>query len=126
MFKEPIEPKVEQFYQSIKEILKATNELTTVPPFLFKYIRTKHWKELIKWSDIAYEFADELIEEKRQQLEKKISNANDISRSDDRIDFLSYVIATGKLSSSEANVAMMELLFAGVDTVQYNGCNEHI
>ena len=118
MFKEPIEPKVEQFYQSITEILKATNELTTVPPFLFKNVFTKHWKELIKWSDIAYEFADDVIEEKRQQIEKKLSDGNDITRSDDRIDFLSYVIATGKLSRSEANVAMMELLFAGVDTVR--------
>ncbi|EDV18926.1 uncharacterized protein TRIADDRAFT_34446, partial [Trichoplax adhaerens] len=105
MFKEPIEPKAEQFYQSITKILEAINEIFIVPPFIFKYIFTKHWKELIKWNDIASEFADEIIEEKRKQIEKKIASKDDITRSDDRVDFLSYVIATGKLTRSEANTA---------------------
>ncbi|RDD36293.1 Cytochrome P450 10 [Trichoplax sp. H2] len=117
MFKEPIEPKTEQFYQSITKILEATNAILTIPPFIFKYIFTKHWKELNKWSDIAGEFADDIIEEKRKQIEKKIASNDDITRSNDRVDFLTYVIATGKLSRREANVAMMELLFGGVDTV---------
>ncbi|EDV28482.1 uncharacterized protein TRIADDRAFT_19239 [Trichoplax adhaerens] len=116
MFKEPIEPKTEQFCQSLTKVLEATNEIVTVPPFIFKYIFTKHWKELIKWSDIATEFADEIVEEKRKQIEKKIASNDNMTRSDDRVDFLTYVIATGKLSRSEANVAMMELLFGGVDT----------
>ena len=117
MFKEPIDPKAEQFYIATSELLKASNELITVPPFIFKYIFTKHWKELIQASDIAFGFADDVVEEKRQQLERKISNTNDIDRSDDRVDLLSYVISTGKLSRGEANVVMMELLLGGVDTV---------
>ncbi|EDV28484.1 uncharacterized protein TRIADDRAFT_51438 [Trichoplax adhaerens] len=134
MFKEPIEPKAEQFYQSLTKILEAINEIFIVPPFIFKYIFTKHWKELIKWNDIASEFADEIIEEKRKQIEEKIASKDDITRSDDRVDFLSYVIATGKLTRSEANVAMTELLFGGVDTTAttilwtlYNlGRNPHV
>ncbi|EDV18925.1 uncharacterized protein TRIADDRAFT_34441 [Trichoplax adhaerens] len=134
MFKEPIEPKTEQFYQSITKILEATNAILTIPPFIFKYIFTKHWKELNKWSDIAGEFADDIIEEKRKQIEKKIASNDDITRSNDRVDFLTYVIATGKLSRREANVAMMELLFGGVDTAAttilwtlYNlGKNPHV
>ncbi|RDD36292.1 Cytochrome P450 10 [Trichoplax sp. H2] len=134
MFKEPIEPKAEQFYQSLTKILEAINEIFIVPPFIFKYIFTKHWKELIKWNDIASEFADEIIEEKRKQIEEKIASKDDITRSDDRVDFLSYVIATGKLTRSEANVVMTELLFGGVDTTAttilwtlYNlGRNPHV
>ncbi|EDV28485.1 expressed hypothetical protein [Trichoplax adhaerens] len=116
MFNEPIDPKVEDFYESITKLLLATNELTAVPPFIFKYIFTKNWKKLVKWSDKAFQFADDIVEEKRKGLEKKIASADDITRSGDRIDFLSYVIATGKLNRSEANVAMIELLFAGMDT----------
>ncbi|EDV28486.1 uncharacterized protein TRIADDRAFT_51440 [Trichoplax adhaerens] len=46
MFKEPIEPKVEEFYQSVTKILEATSDLLTVPVFVFKYIFNKNWKKL--------------------------------------------------------------------------------
>ncbi|RDD38261.1 Cytochrome P450 10 [Trichoplax sp. H2] len=116
MFKEPIEPKVEEFYQSVTKILEATSDLLTVPVFVFKYIFNKNWKKLVKWSDLAFQFADDIIEEKREQLEKKIASTDDIARSGSGVDFLSYVIATGKLNRSEANVVMIELLLTGIDT----------
>ena len=118
MFNDPISPEIEEFYQSISKLLLATNALVTIPPFIFKYIFTKQWKELNKWADKAFAFGGTVVQEKRKNLEKKLQAITDgDDQSDNRVDFLSYVIATRKLNETEANVAMIELLFAGIDTV---------
>lgn len=119
MFDDPITPEAQELYDSICKVFLASGDLFTVPPFIFKNIFTKKWKELIRLNDKIFAYGDAIIDEKRKNIEKKLQGITDGNNQiDSRTDFLSYVMATRKLSEREANVAIVELLFGGVDTVQ--------
>ncbi len=105
-------PDCKKFVESMDSFLESTNKLIFGLPF-HKLWKTKNWKALVNSLDTAYKFCSSQIQEKFKEIEEAEKEPD----SEVGMDFLSYMIHSGKMSKEVIAVNAVDLMSAGVDTV---------
>ena len=114
-----------QFYTSVTDMFTATERLITSLP-LHKIWPTRTYKELSNSTQTIYDFSMKYIKEKMEQIseeDKRVLEAAAARGEDEeggvpkRVDFMTYLVHSGKMSLEEATLNGIDMLIGGVHPV---------
>ena len=116
----------DQVPQDCKELIVAVHEmfnsiqsLLSGPPLHIVW-STKQWKFLKKTVKQLDELALNHVREKLEKIRKENQNGTmEGSEIPDKVDFLTYIMHSGKQSLKEAAANATDLMTSGIDTVRY-------
>ncbi len=108
--------------QECKEFVDNVHEFTAVTAEMFfgipfhKFWRNKKWNRLLKSLEGLFTYSKGHVDEKIREIEEGGVMDGD-HQAELGMDFLSYMIHSGKMSVQDIAVNAIDLLTAGVDTV---------
>ena len=102
-----------EFVDNIQGFLETTSKLLMGVP-LHKFIKTQNWKNLVKHFEKAYSIASGLTKSRIEEIEREAETGE----GEEKDDFLSHMIHSGKMSVEEVAVNAIDLMSAGIDTVR--------
>ena len=90
---------------------------------LYKIYRTKLWKSVVNGQIILNRLSMKMINEKLAEIEEKDRKALEAAGGEEsapeKVDFITYLVHSGKMSVGEVSAIVIDLLSAGVETVIY-------
>ena len=104
-----IPPNMQQIFDAVRNFLDLSFKLLLNPP-VYKIYPTKQWKEFLKDTDTIFTLAEAIIHKRIKEI-----NANPPS-TEDRPDFLTYMIQSSNLSEKMVVSNAVDLILAGIDT----------
>ena len=108
-------PHAKSFIDSVRTFLEAVFPAFLVPIWFSKYIyETKSFKSFTESFDQMYKYTELFISMKIQELEEK--GKLDSDKSNERVDFLTFLLSSKKLTREDLLSSVIDILFAGVDT----------
>ncbi|ESO95609.1 hypothetical protein LOTGIDRAFT_239424 [Lottia gigantea] len=109
---EHVEEKVQNFISSIATMFLTGHQLMIFAN-VHQKLNTKPWRNHVRSWNTIYEIAQDYIDERMKDVAERLSG--DIKEGE-RVDFLTYLVGSGKLSREEIYVNITEVLLGGVDT----------
>ena len=102
---------------TVQEMFDSTQRLMNGPPLHIVW-STKEWKFQKQKVKHLYELSLKHVKEKLQEIREE-DRGRDLEGSEapDKMDFLTYLVHSGKQSLEEAVTNSIDLMLAGVDTV---------
>ena len=86
-----------------------------------KFYRTKKWRDFIEVTRTVNTLAKQFVDEKLAEIEgedrKALEAASGEEEAPEKVDFVTYMVHSGKMSVEEVTVNVVDLLTAGVETV---------
>ena len=101
------------FIKAIGLFLESALPVNLFPVWFYKYYKTKAFKIFEENFLELYKFADELIQDKLDDVERRVERGENIGDSAEVIPFL---LSSDKISEDEISSSIVDTLFAGVDT----------
>ena len=101
------------FIKAIGLFLDSALPVNLLPPWFYKYYETKAFRTFDKNFLELYEFADALIEERLDEIARKVELGEKVENAQGVIPFL---LSTKTVSEDEISSSIVDTLFAGVDT----------
>ncbi|XP_065059811.1 1,25-dihydroxyvitamin D(3) 24-hydroxylase, mitochondrial-like [Rhopilema esculentum] len=101
------------FIKAVGRFLDSFSSAYLMPPGLYKYYKTKAFKDFDHNFMLLYKFAEELIEEKLTDIAKRRERGEDI---DTRNELIPFLLSSDRISEDEVGSSIVDTLFAGVDT----------
>ena len=112
-----IPPDCKAFIESVHRFFDVTFELAFSVPFYLLW-ETKLWKETVdsmaSVNNLAMKFIKERMQEITEEEKRALENSKEVPG---EVDFLTYLVHSGKLSPEELSTNTVDLLMAGVETV---------
>ena len=102
-----------EFINAIGLFLDTALPVNLFPVWLYRYYETKPFKIFDKNFLKLYEFADELIKDKLDEVKRRIELGENMDNSSEVIPFL---LSSDMISEDEIGSSIVDTLFAGVDT----------
>ena len=102
-----------EFINAIGLFLDTAFPVNLFPVWLYRYYQTKSFKIFEKNFLKLYEFADELIKYKLDEVKRRIELGENMDNSSEVIPFL---LSSNMISEDEIGSSIVDTLFAGVDT----------
>ena len=113
-----IPPDCKEFINQTGQLFSLSTDLLFSLP-LYKIYPTKKWKDVVKCQRAVKELAMKFIEEKLSKTEEhKQMLKKDNEEAPAKVDFLTYLLYSGKMSLGGITTNIIDLLIAGVDTVR--------
>ena len=113
-------PESQEFITAVGDIFTGAIELLFALP-LYRIYRTKAWKDFVRANIQVHKLARKFINEKLAEIEEENMKALEAAGSEeeapDKVDFLTYLVHSGKMSIEEVTVNIVDLMTAGVETV---------
>ena len=113
-------PESQEFITAVGNLFTGAIEVLLSLP-LYRIYPTKAWKAFIKDNMQVHRLARKFINEKLAEIEEEDRKALEASSSEeeapDKVDLLTYLVHSGKMSIEEVSVNIVDLLTAGVETV---------
>ena len=108
-----------ELIDSIQDMLSSTQRLMSGLPLHIVW-PTKEWKYLKQTIKRLYELSLRHVKEKLEEIkEEDQERALEGSEAPDKVDFLTYLVHSGKQSLEEAAANASDLMKGGVDTVSH-------
>lgn len=104
-----IPPETKKFIDSIGAMLKYSVFVTFLPPWTNNIL--PYYKLYIEKWDNIFAFGNKLIDKKMQKIQERLERGEEVQG-----EYLTYLLASGKLTMKEVYGSVAELLLAGVDT----------
>jgi len=118
-----IPPTSQQFIAQVNKLFSSGPELVFSPPFYYLW-ETKPWKAAVDAMISTKKLAMKLIEERMQEIKEEEEEEKYVLKESEevpaKVDLLTYMMRSGKLSPKELSVNFVDLLNAGVETVSFN------
>ncbi|NXV60776.1 CP27A protein, partial [Molothrus ater] len=106
--KQQVPAETQRFIDSINLMFKNSIFATVLPRWSRKVL--PFWDRYLDSWDTIFAFGKKLIDRKMEELEGQVERGTEVSG------YLSYLLASGRLSLDEVYGSVAELLLAGVDT----------
>jgi len=107
-------PDCKKFVDDFHGFIASMEKIMFGIPF-HKIWRNKVWRDFLAYMDGFLTYTSSQVSQKIQEIEEHIGNHQ---KAELGMDFLTYMIHSGKMSVPEIAVNTMDLLSAGVDTVR--------
>ena len=115
-----VSPDSQEFITTVGKLFSSLTDLLFALP-LYQLYRTKLWKSIastnVQVHKLARKFINEKLAEIEQEDRKALEEAGSEEEAPDKVDFLTYVVHSGKMSIEQVTVNVVDLLSAGVETV---------
>ena len=115
-----VSPDSQEFITTVGKFFSDVTDLI-FSLLLYRIYPTKIWKSVVSSNIKIYKLARKFINEKLAEIEEEDRKALEASSSEeeapDQVDFLTYLVHSGKMSIEEVSVNIVDLLSAGVETV---------
>ena len=111
-------PDCQKFVDDIHRFTASSEKILFGIPF-HRIWKTKQWKEFVSSFGDFLSYANEQVEQKLQEMEQQAQNNPDGGdvQAELGMDFVTYMVHSGKMSVDEVVVHSMDLLIAAVDSV---------
>ena len=113
-------PECQEFIAAVERIFVDVIELFFALP-LYKIYPTKVWKNIVNDEITMHRLAMNMINEKLAAIEeedrKALEAASGEEEAPEKVDFITYLVHSGKMSIEEVSVNIIDILSAGVETV---------
>lgn len=113
-------PESQEFITAVRKLFNNFTDLMFSLP-LYRIYPTKIWKTVVSGNIEVHKLARHFINEKLAEIEEEDRKALEASSSEeeapDKVDFLTYLVHSGKMSIEEVSVNIVDLLSGGVETV---------
>uniref|UniRef100_A0A3Q4M391 Cytochrome P450 family 27 subfamily A member 3 n=1 Tax=Neolamprologus brichardi TaxID=32507 RepID=A0A3Q4M391_NEOBR len=107
---EVIPEKTQKFIVSVGEMFHLSQVVILFPQFLWPYL--KSWKRFVAAWDHLFKVAEELVNKKIEEIQENVHLDKDVEGA-----YLTHLLLSEQMSSTEILGSITELLLAGVDTV---------
>ena len=118
-----VSPECQEFITVVEKLFSSLTDLLFALP-LYQLYRTKLWKSIVSTNIQVHKLARNFINEKLTEIEeearKTLEAAGSEEEAPDKVDFLTYLVHSGKMSIEQVTVNVVDLLSAGVETVSAN------
>ena len=115
-----VTPESEVFIKAVGALFSELIELLFSFP-LYRLYRTKKWRHVVEVNRTVYTLARQFIDKKIAEIEeedrKSLEAASGEEEAPEKVDFITYLVHSGKMSPEEVSVSVVDLLSAGVETV---------
>ncbi|XP_031563666.1 sterol 26-hydroxylase, mitochondrial-like [Actinia tenebrosa] len=111
-FEKPPSKEAQHFINAVQTVFSSFLKLLLYPEWMAKMYKTKRLRAFYDAMDVMYDFGDALVQEKMIEIAE---NAREIDE-DKGAEFLTFIVASKKLSSKEITANLVEILMAAVDT----------
>ena len=112
-----IPPDCKAFIDAVNRLFTSTFDLVFSVPFYLLW-ETKLWKEAVDSMTSVNNLAMKFINERMQEITEEEKRAlEDSKKVPGKVDFMTYMMHSEKLSPEELSTNTMDLLLAGVETV---------
>ena len=115
-----VSPDSQEFITTVGKFFSDITDLIFSLP-LYRIYPTKIWKSVVSTNIKMYKLATKFINEKLAEIEEEDRKALEAAGSEeeapDKVDFLTYLVHSGKMSIDEVSANIVDLLSAGVETV---------
>jgi len=112
-----IPPTSQQFIAQVNKLFSSMPELVFSPPLYYLW-ETKPWKAAVDAMISTNNLAMKLINERMQEIKEEEKCA--LKENGNKVDFLTYLMHSEKLSPRELSINFVDLLSAGVVSVSFN------
>ena len=107
---------------AVQEMFNSIQRLMSGPPLHILW-STKEWKFLKQTVKQLYELVLNHVREKLEKIREENQNGTlEESEIPDKVDFLTYIMHSGKQSLKEAATNAADLIISGIDTVRHYNC----
>ena len=114
-----IPPVCQEFIVQVNKLFSSGPDLVFSLPFYYLW-ETKPWKAAVNAMKSTNNLAMMLIEERMQEINEEDKRAlKENEEVPAKVDFLTYLMHSGKLTHKELSVNFVDLLNAGVETVSF-------
>lgn len=114
-----IPPDCKEFIEQSGKLFTLSTDLIFSFP-LYKIYRTKKWKDVVNCQIAVKKLAMKFIEEKLDKTEEEHKQIlkDESEEAPAKVDFLTYLLYSGKMDLRGITTNIIDLLTAGVDTVR--------
>ena len=114
-------PECQEFINEVNNFFDSTTKLLLSVPTYMIY-RNKQWKYSVNSQravkDLAMKFISKRLDEIKEEDKQLLQQAAD-DEAPVKVDFLTYLVHSGKMSLDAITANVIDLMTAGVDTVCY-------
>ncbi|XP_011405733.1 PREDICTED: cytochrome P450 27C1-like [Amphimedon queenslandica] len=110
--------KCQDMIDNTQLLFQKTLEAMFTPP-LYKIYPTKLWKDLLRSQKQVYDISMSFVEERVKEIESQSQQVNESDEAPEKMDFLTYMLLSNKLTKEEITSNAVDLMFAGIDTTSY-------
>ncbi|RXN33523.1 cytochrome P450 27C1-like protein [Labeo rohita] len=113
----------EEIPRDTLRFIAAVNDMLALSETVLFFPRWTHhifpfWKRFVQAWDDLYDVARILIDRKVKQIHDQVERGEEVEGM-----YLTYLLASNKLSLGEVYISLTELLLGGVDTTQFHLCH---
>ena len=119
-------PESQEYIATVRRFFVSFTELLFSLP-LYKIFPTRKWKNVISdqisLRDQSAKYIDEKLAEIAEDDRRALEAVSGEEEVPDKVDFITYMIHSGKMSVEEVSANIMDILNAGVETVSHVCCD---
>ena len=113
-------PETQEYIATVGRFFVDLTDLLFALP-LYKVYRTKLWKSVVNDQVTLQKLSMKMINKKLAEIEEKDRQALEAASGEEvapeKVDFITYMVHSGKMSLEELSAIVIDLLSAGVETV---------
>ncbi len=116
-------PESQEYITTVGRFFVSLTELLFSLP-LYKIFPTRKWRNVVRdqtsLRDQSAKFIDEKLAEIAEDDRRALEAVSGEEEAPEKVDFITYMIHSGKMSVEEVSANIMDVLSAGVETVSHN------
>ena len=105
-----------EFIQAARAFEQSFQRAVFLPPFLYRWWPTKDYKIMKQATEVLTNFASKHMDRKMQKIKEMSSNADE-NKQPIKVDFLTSLLLSTKLSSWQMAGNVVDMLFGGLGPV---------
>ncbi len=113
-------PESQEFIEHVEKLFNDMVDVLFALPIYMIY-PTKKWKDLLELNrtvhKLAHRFIDNKLAEIAEEDRRVLEAASDEEEAPEKVDFITYLVHSGKMSVEEISVNVVDVLSAGIETV---------
>ena len=118
---DPVPPDCQEWIDLIQDAMASTQKLMMGPP-IYKYIPTKTYRKMKESIRRLYQLAIKRVKQKMDEIteeDRRLAEAGEGEEGEApaQVDFLTYLMHSGKMTTGEVATNCIDMITGGVDTV---------
>ena len=118
---DPVPPDCQEWIDVIQDAMASTQKLMMGPP-IYKYIPTKAYRKMKESIRRLYQLAIKRVKQKMDEIteeDRRLAEAGEGEEGEApaQVDFLTYLMHSGKMTTGEVATNCIDMMTGGVDTV---------
>jgi len=118
---DPVPPDCQEWIDVIQDLMASTQKVMMGPP-IYKYIPTKAYRKMKESITRLYQLAIKRVKQKMDEIteeDRRLAEAGEGEEGEApaQVDFLTYLMHSGKMTTGEVAINCIDMMTGGVDTV---------